>query len=145
LATDAGNMLEDRIVSAAGPYQVDAASAQSTSVVQVAAFRLAGGGNTNTQALSAPGNLSAAASGAQINLSWTAATDNLGVTGYLVERCPGMGCVNFTQIASVTDTSYPDIGPLTPSGSYTYRVRATDVANLRSNYSRMASATSAGP
>jgi hypothetical protein len=145
LATDAGNMLEDRIVSAAGPYQVDAASAQSTSVVQVAAFRLAGGGNTNTQALSAPGNLSATASGAQINLSWTAATDNLGVTGYLVERCPGMGCVNFTQIASVTDTSYPDIGPLTPSGSYTYRVRATDVANLRSNYSRMASATSAGP
>jgi hypothetical protein len=28
-----------------------------------------------------------AASSAQINLSWTASTDNIGVTGYRIERC----------------------------------------------------------
>ncbi len=30
----------------------------------------------------------------QINLRWTAATDNVGVTGYLVERCQGAGCTH---------------------------------------------------
>jgi len=141
IITSDGNLLEDRIVSTAGPYAAEAASAPSSDLVQLAAFKFAGGGNTNSQALSAPGNLSATASGAQINLSWTAATDNIGVTGYLVERCPGTGCVNFTQIAAITETSYPDTGPLTASASYTYRVRATDVANLTSNYSNTASTT----
>ena len=36
--------------------------------------------------------------GTQINLSWTASTDNVGVTGYLVERCQGAGCTTFAQI-----------------------------------------------
>jgi hypothetical protein len=143
ITTDGGNILEDRIVSVAAPYQAEAASAAG-GIVQVAAFKLAGGG-ANTQALSVPGNLSAMTSGAQINLSWTAATDNIEVTGYLIERCPGMNCVNFTQIASVTGTSYADMGPFNPAANYTYRVRATDVANLRSTYSNTASALSAGP
>ena len=43
-----------------------------------------------------------AASSSQINLSWTASTDNVGVTGYLVERCQGAGCTNFAQIATPT-------------------------------------------
>jgi hypothetical protein len=145
LGTNDGNILEDRIVSSAGPYQIQSASANGGGIVQVAAFKLAGGGNTNTQALSAPSNLSATASGAQINLRWTPASDNIGVTGYLVERCRGAGCVDFIQIASVTDTNYPDTGPLTPSASYAYRVRATDVANLRSEYSNTATATPADP
>jgi hypothetical protein len=143
--TVSSNILKDRIVSSVGSYQVVGASADGGGVVQVAAFRLAGGGNTNTQALSAPANLSAVPSGAQINLSWTTATDNIAVTGYLVERCPGTGCVNFTQIASVTETDFSDTGLLTAPGSYTYRVRATDVANLTSSYSNTASATSAAP
>ena len=33
-----------------------------------------------------------AASSSQINLTWTASTDNVGVTGYRVERCQGAGC-----------------------------------------------------
>ena len=37
--------------------------------------------------------------------SWTAATDNVGVTGYLVERCQGAGCTNFAQIATPTGTT----------------------------------------
>jgi len=32
-----------------------------------------------------------AASASQINLAWTASTDNVGVTGYMVERCTGAG------------------------------------------------------
>ena len=38
----------------------------------------------------APGSLAATPSGTStINLSWTASTDNVGVTGYRVERCHG--------------------------------------------------------
>ena len=90
---------------------------------------------------SAPTNLAAsAASSSQINLSWTASTDNVGVTGYRVERCQGAGCSNFSQIATPTSASYNDTG-LTASTSYSYRVRATDAANNLSNYSNTASAT----
>jgi chitodextrinase len=90
---------------------------------------------------SAPANLAAtAASSAQINLSWTASTDNVGVTGYRVERCQGAGCANFVQIATPTATTFNDTG-LTASTSYTYRVRATDAAGNLSAYSNVASAT----
>ena len=48
------------------------------------------GGPADTQAPTAPSGLSAtAASSSQINLSWSASTDNVGVTGYRVERCQG--------------------------------------------------------
>ncbi len=70
---------------------------------------------------SAPANLSAAAvSPSQINLSWTASTDNVGVTGYRVFR-------GGVQIAVVTATSYQDAG-LTSATSYTYTVNAFDAA-----------------
>jgi len=95
----------------------------------------------DTQAPTAPTGLTTtAASGTQINLSWTAATDNIGVTGYLLERCQGASCTTFAQIATPTVTTYSDIG-LTTSTSYSYRVRATDAANNLSSYSSTASAT----
>jgi fibronectin type 3 domain-containing protein len=91
----------------------------------------------------APSNLTATASGSSgINLSWTASTDNVGVTGYFVERCQGAGCATFAQIASPTGTSYADTG-LTAGTSYSYRVRATDAAGNLSGYSNVASATTA--
>src|SRR5439155_3312402 len=59
----------------------------------------------------APSSLTAtAASTTQINLAWTASTDNVGVTGYLVERCQGSGCTTFAQIASVTTTTFNNTG-----------------------------------
>ena len=65
----------------------------------------------DTQAPSAPASLTATALGAsQINLSWSAATDNVGVTGYRVERCQGSGCTNFAQVATPATTSYSDTG-----------------------------------
>ena len=89
----------------------------------------------------APTNLTAtAASTTQINLSWTASTDNVGVTGYKVERCSGGGCANFAQIATPATTTFNDTG-LTASTSYSYRVRANDAAGNNSGYSNTASAT----
>jgi chitodextrinase len=102
-------------------------------------------GPPDTQPPTAPTNLIAtAASASQINLSWTASTDNLGVTSYLVERCAGAGCGNFAQITPVTGTTYNNAG-LTAGTTYGYRVRATDAANNPSGYSNVASATTSAP
>ena len=77
----------------------------------------------------------------QINLSWTAATDNVGVTGYRVERCQGAGCTNFAQIATPAGTTFGDTG-LTAATNYSYRVKAVDAAtNVSVNYSNVANAT----
>lgn len=93
---------------------------------------------------SAPGNpVATVASNTQINLTWTASTDNVAVTGYLVERCQGTGCSNFAQIASQAGTSLNDTG-LAPSTSYSYRVRATDAANNVSSFSSTATAVTSG-
>ena len=80
-----------------------------------------------------------------MNLSWTAATDNVGVTGYRVERCQGAGCTNFTEVATPTATTYSDTGR-SASTTYRYRVRAADAAGNLGGYSAVADATtSAAP
>ena len=90
---------------------------------------------------SAPSGLSAiAGNGAEITLAWTAASDNVGVTGYQVERCQGAGCTSFAQIAAPAITSFNDSGLVT-STSYSYQVRAVDAAGNLGPYSNMASAT----
>ena len=76
----------------------------------------------------------------QIDLGWTASTDNVGVTGYRVERCQGAGCTNFAQVGTPTATTYSDTG-LAPSTTYRYRVRAVDAAGNLSAYSSIATAT----
>ena len=63
------------------------------------------------------------------------------MTGYLLERCQGLGCSNFVQIATTTGTAYTDTG-LTASTSYSYRVRATDAAGNLSDYSNILTITS---
>jgi fibronectin type 3 domain-containing protein len=98
-------------------------------------------GTADTQPPTSPGNLTAmAVSSAQLNLSWTASTDNVGVTGYLIERCQGTACT-FAQIATTsgTATTYNDTG-LAANTTYSYRVRATDAASNLSNYSNIATA-----
>jgi chitodextrinase len=81
-----------------------------------------------------------APTGTQVNLTWTASTDNVGVTGYLVERCQGAGCSTFAQVLTPTGTSVSDTG-LTSGTSYSYRVRATDAAGNLSGYSNVATVT----
>ena len=102
---------------------------------------VASGVIADTTPPTAPTNLAASAvSSSQINLSWTASTDNVGVTGYLVERCQGAGCTTFAQIATPTTTTYNDT-TVAANASYSYRVRATDAAGNLSQYSNVASAT----
>jgi len=100
---------------------------------------------TAAPTFTAPGNLTAsAASGSQINLSWTAASETGGtISAYLIERCQGAGCSTFAQIASATGTGYNDTG-LSGATAYSYRVRATDTGGNRGPYSNVASATTTG-
>lgn len=98
----------------------------------------------DTQSPSIPANLTATAvSSSQINLAWTASPDNVGVSGYRLERCTGSSCNNFAQVAAPSGTSYPDTG-LAANLTYRYRVRATDAAGNLSGYSSIASAITGG-
>jgi hypothetical protein len=82
----------------------------------------------------APSGLTASvASSSQINISWGASTDNVGVTGYRVFR-------SGVQIATVTGTAYQNVG-LSASTAYTYTVKAVDAAGNQSASSSAASAT----
>lgn len=99
------------------------------------------GSGSDTQAPSTPSGLSATpTSSSQVNLSWTASTDNVGVTGYKVERCQGSGCSSFSQIAVTATNSYVDAGRA-PNTAYVYQVRAYDAAGNDSSYSATAAAT----
>jgi hypothetical protein len=74
---------------------------------------------TDTQAPTAPGNLTAAPVGVnEIDLNWTAATDNVCVAAYRVEQCAGVGCSNFSEIATVN--AGQATGPLTASPNPNY-------------------------
>lgn len=96
----------------------------------------------------APSNLTATASSAgEIDLYWTASTDNVGVSSYQVERCQGAGCTNFTLFTTLpgpnVSTSLSDVSVVGSTG-YSYRVRATDAAGNLSGYSNTVSATTPG-
>ncbi|SFQ78153.1 discoidin domain-containing protein [Amycolatopsis rubida] len=75
----------------------------------------------DTQPPTAPSNLAAAEIGSNsVGLTWAAATDNVGVSGYEVLR-------DGKSVATSTSTSYTDNG-LSPDTGYTYTVRAKDAA-----------------
>jgi len=96
---------------------------------------------SDTQPPSTPGALTATAVGStRINLAWAASSDNVGVAGYRLERCRGMYCANFAQIATPATTTYADSG-LVANTRYRYRVRAVDAAGNLSAYSNVAAAT----
>src|SRR5438046_1238841 len=83
------------------------------------------------------GLTASAVSSSQINLSWTASSDNVGVSGYRVYR-------NGTQIATTGATSFANTG-LSPSTTYSYTVAAYDAAGNLSAQSSPASATTPAP
>ena len=92
----------------------------------------------DVDAPSVPTNLTATPlSGTEIALTWTAATDNVGVTAYRVAR-------NGTVVATVPSPSYTDTG-LAPSTTYTYTVAAVDAAGNVSAFSDPAIATTLTP
>jgi fibronectin type 3 domain-containing protein len=84
---------------------------------------------------SAPTNLAAAAhSGLRVDLSWTPATDDIGVTGYDVYR-------NDALIDSIPAASTYADTTVSPHTSYTYKLKAKDGAGNLSDFSNTASAS----
>ena len=93
-----------------------------------------GGGSTDAVDPTAPQDLTATVSDAgRVDLSWTASTDNVGVTRYHVYRDGAM-------IDSTTTTSYQDVNA-TPSQTHEYEVRAVDAAGNDSAPSNRVSVT----
>src|SRR5206468_3922507 len=86
---------------------------------------------------STPTGLTAAVAGSSnpsgANLSWSASTDNVGVTGYIVRR-------NGVQVATPATTSFADTG-LSAATTYTYTVAARDAAGNSSPNSTSVSVT----
>jgi beta-glucanase (GH16 family) len=77
--------------------------------------------SSDTQAPSAPANLIASSkTDVSVSLSWTASTDNVGVTGYEV-------FTNGASLGTTTATTYTVTG-LIPNTSYTFTVKAKDAA-----------------
>ena len=61
---------------------------------------------------SAPSALTATAVERDPGRTWAGppSTDNVGVTGYRVERCQGAGCTNFAEVGTPTGTAFNDTG-----------------------------------
>ncbi|WNG25163.1 chitinase [Cystobacter fuscus] len=95
------------------------------------------GGGGDTQAPTAPANLtSPSKTSTSVALSWSASSDNVGVTGYDVYR-------NGSLAGSSTSTSYT-VGGLTASTAYSFSVKAKDAAgNVSAASSTLSVTTSA--
>ncbi len=107
-------------------------SGKGGSMYSVAVVTEGGAPIVDTTPPSSPSILSAIAdSSTQATISWEAATDNFGVTGYNVYR-------DAIMISTTTDLNYVDSG-LTPFTSYSYTLQAMDEAG---NVSAMSLATS---
>ncbi|MEK4008097.1 carbohydrate binding domain-containing protein [Paenibacillus sp. FSL H3-0333] len=86
---------------------------------------------TDTQAPSVPGNVTATVQNASSALvSWSASTDNVGVSGYEIYR-------NGVKIGTSATTSFTDNG-LVGSTNYSYTVKAYDAAMNLSAFSAAA-------
>jgi endoglucanase len=75
-----------------------------------------------------------------VNLSWTASTDNIGVTGYDVVRVAG---ATETVVASPASTAAAITG-LTAATAHSFAVYAKDAAGNRSSRSGIATVTTSG-
>src|SRR5499426_4124914 len=87
---------------------------------------------------SAPANLTVASkTSTTVSLSWTASTDNVGVTGYRIFD-------GATQVGTSATTSFTATG-LAPSSTHTYTARAVDAATNVSDPSNSVTVTTDPP
>lgn len=97
-----------------------------------------GGGGGDTTPPSAPTNLTATAlESTKVNLSWTASTDDVGVTGYRIYR-------DSVQIGTSPSNSYTDT-TVSANTTYSYYVKAYDAAGNISSPSNTATVTTPAP
>jgi hypothetical protein len=82
--------------------------------------------SADTQRPSTPANVKATATVGQINVTWNASTDNVGVVSYNVHRSSSAGTLG-PQIGTSTTTSYTDTTTVAGT-TYVYRVKAVDAA-----------------
>jgi hypothetical protein len=113
------------------PYLRPVVSQTQTGLANIIAFgdvrrTISGKANIQPETTSptAPGSLAVSQSGGCNVLTWTAATDLIAVTGYIIERCSGSSCIGFSVIATVGAgvLTYTDCA--VGSGIYRYQVRA---------------------
>src|SRR4051794_16492671 len=132
----AGTSYTDTKVTAGTTYtytlqSFDAAGRISVESGQASATVPAAG---DTQDPTPPTNLQATGSTGKVDLTWTAGTDDTGVTGYKVFR----GGTQIDTIGAVT--SYTDTN-VTAGTTYTYTLQSLDAAGHNSVQSGQASAT----
>jgi beta-lactamase superfamily II metal-dependent hydrolase len=127
-----------------GHIALASATGSSFTVTQgTSSVTYASKGMADTQPPTAPGSLVAtAASVSEIDLSWSASTDNVGVTGYNVYRSTNGS--TFSLAGTPTATGFADLG-LSSSTTYWYRVTAKDAAGNESAVSNTVSATTLTP
>ncbi len=109
----------DAGLAPATTYSYEVIAFDAAGNVSPAAAASATTGTADTQAPTAPTGLAATVSkGRKVNLSWGAATDNIGVVAYRIYR-------GGAQVRQVTGLTYRD----SPGrGTFTYTVRALDAA-----------------
>ena len=89
----------------------------------------------------APTGLAVSSAGqTTLALSWSAASDNVGVTGYQVFRCQGAGCTSFAQVGTASGTSFTTLVSRRPRATATRCARSDAAGNL-GPFSSSASAT----
>jgi fibronectin type 3 domain-containing protein len=105
------------------------------------------GASGDTTPPTTPGNLNSAVAGifpTRIELEWDAATDNVGVSEYIVYRCTVAACTPTVRIASVSSRTYNDTG-LASNTLYRYAVSARDAAGNESPLSIIYEASTPPP
>jgi endoglucanase len=131
---DTGGILKDDWVT------VDTVKDSYLATIKSSLFSPSSGGSSggDTAPPSVPGNLVVSGTtSSSVSLSWSASTDNVGVTGYDVYR-------GSTLAGTTASTSFTDPG-LTASTAYTYTVKATDAAgNLSAASTAVTGTTQAG-
>ncbi|MNZ35776.1 Beta/alpha-amylase precursor [compost metagenome] len=111
----------------------DAAGNYSAYSTEVSGIVTDSGTGNDTVAPSVPTGIVATPASNSVSLIWTASTDNVGVTGYEIYR-------NGIMVGTSASTSYID-SDLTSETTYSYTVKAYDLAGNLSGESSEATAT----
>ncbi len=127
---DTGGILNDDWTT------VDTVKDGYLATIKAPGFGGGGGGGDSTPPTAPTGVAATVSTSTSVALSWTASTDNVGVTGYDVYR-------GGVLAGTTTGTTFTDTG-LSPSTAYTYTVKAFDAAGNLSPASAPATATTQG-
>src|SRR6266853_1798778 len=138
VATPATTSLADAGMSAATTYSYTVAARDAAGNISPNSASVSITIADTTPPTTPTGLTAAVASSTGANLSWTASTDNVGVTGYIVRR-------NGVQVAAPSTTSFADTG-LSAATTYSYTVAARDAAgNISSNSASVSVTTPPAP